>query len=97
MADEGWCAGSGGPLVSVDESAEDVPADDRSARAGLHRANERLLSPSPRRTRSFEQWFRLAAVRPRTTGVRVWTGTTAEPTWRRSVDRAMSVISVTPS
>ena len=52
----------------------------------------RLERPSPRATRPGAMWPRLAAETPRTTGVRVWTGTTAEPTWIRSVWLAISVI-----
>ncbi len=41
----GWCAGSGGPLVFVDEAAEDVAADDASVRVELHRPGEWLVKP----------------------------------------------------
>ena len=47
MSGTGWCAGSGGPLVLVDEAAEDVASNDPSVRAGLHRLGERLLKPEP--------------------------------------------------
>ena len=52
----------------------------------------RLESPMPSTTRPGARWLRVAAVWPRTTGVRVWTGRTAEPTWSRSVWPAIVVM-----
>jgi hypothetical protein len=57
----------------------------------------RLESPIPSTTRSGAMWLSVAALWPRTTGVRVWTGTTAEPTCNRSVWVAIIVMSVIAS
>jgi hypothetical protein len=57
----------------------------------------RLESPIPSTTRSGAMWLSVAAVWPSTTGVRVCTGTTAEPTCRRAVWVAIIVMSVIAS
>jgi hypothetical protein len=43
LADEDWAAGSGGPLVFVDDAAEDVAADDTAPGGGRRGARDRLL------------------------------------------------------
>ena len=56
-----------------------------------------LESPMPSTTRPGATWLSVAAVCPSTTGVRVWTGKTAEPTWSRSVAPAIVAMSVIAS
>ena len=56
-----------------------------------------LESPRPSPTRPGAKWLRLAALMPRTTGVRVCTGRTAEPTWIGSVWLAISVMTLIAS